>query len=114
MSCAVTFRAPINTRRIYLFDKTRYAIRTSKGVERKADWNEATQTFVCVSDHTRSLRKKAVALEEISAVAVVSTNGLIGRFYKMDMVYLGKFAPRDDGPKWVHPIRQRILAGGVR
>jgi len=95
-------------RRVYLFDKTRYKIRTMDGVEMFGAWSDEHRAFHCrVRENGR---RYVIPLSDLAALSPLGDNGTAKRWVTTDDVFLGKFFKADNGPAWVHPYR-RHMAG---
>jgi hypothetical protein len=90
-------------RRVYLFDKTRYKIRTVHGVEIFGAWSDERRVFYC---RVQRGKRYVIPLSDLAALAPLGDNGTARRWVTMGDVFLGKFAPPDNGPTWVHPYRR--------
>ena len=95
--------------RVYLFDRERYCVRTRNRTQHYGIWDEVIQSFRCTKNGTSNAHRIVVPMDDVTAVANVSDNGMAKRFHPLSGVYSGKFAPKKTGPKWIHPIRRRIL-----
>jgi len=95
------------TRRVYLFDKERYGLRTAHGVAYGV-WRDDSRAFQCRGRERGPHR--TIPLDDVLKLAALTDNGTPKNWVTMDDVYLGKFAPPDNGPAWVHPYR-RHMAG---
>jgi hypothetical protein len=97
-------------RRVYLFDKNRYKVRTIHGVEMYGTWSEEARVFNCRV--REGGRRYVVPLDDLAAIAALGDNGTAKRWITTDDVFLGKFFKPDNGPAWVHPYR-RHMAGAA-